>query len=206
MKILIGTPIHQVKDYCMERWLQNVSNLTLEHPADFLMVDNSPGLGYMEKVKGYCAKYGVKNYKIEHLEIDQALDPEIRIEKSQEIIRQEILSHDYEAWFSWECDQILPTNALDTLTRIMKSENFMMVVHNSWARWDPTELNSDMGCTLIKRECLEKNWVLPKQSGNISPDALDSWQGAWFKREVLKNGGNYIEVYGIIKPIYHLNE
>ena len=49
MKILIGTPIHECKDYCMERWLKNVSKM--EYPADLLLVDNSPGLTYVEQVK-----------------------------------------------------------------------------------------------------------------------------------------------------------
>jgi len=55
MKILIGAPIHECKDYCMERWLKNVSKM--EYPADLLLVDNSPGLTYVEQVKDYCKKY-----------------------------------------------------------------------------------------------------------------------------------------------------
>src|SRR3989344_4069835 len=107
MRVLIGTPIHISKDYCMERWLENVSQLT--YPADLFLVDNSPGLGYVEKVKGYCTKYKIMNYKIEHLEINQKLGPDIRIEVSQETIRHYVLTHNYDAWFSWECDQIIPT-------------------------------------------------------------------------------------------------
>ena len=30
MKILIGTPIHESKDYAMERWLENVAVLASE--------------------------------------------------------------------------------------------------------------------------------------------------------------------------------
>jgi hypothetical protein len=43
MKVLIGTPIHQVKDYSMERWLANVRELRAHTPADLVLVDNSPG-------------------------------------------------------------------------------------------------------------------------------------------------------------------
>ena len=206
MKILIGTPIHISKDYSMERWLENVSKL--KYPADFFMVDNSPGLDYVEKVKGYCKKYGIKNFKIDHFEIDQNLGPDIRIERSQEIIRQEILSKNYDAWFSWECDQIIPTNALNKLVRLMKAGDFMMVVHNSGARWDPNIHNTNMGVTLIKRECLEKNWFLPKKNGRISFDVSDSYNvhDPIFKKRVLAKGGNYLEVFGVIKPIYHLDK
>src|SRR3989344_1096234 len=116
MKILIGTPINEVKDYAMERWLKNVAKLQLEYPADFIMVDNSPTEEYMETVKGYCEKYGIKNYKIKHLKIGEFQPPDEKIGRSREIIRQELLSGDYEAWFTWECDQIIP---IDTLSKLV---------------------------------------------------------------------------------------
>lgn len=214
MKVLIGTPIHQVKEYAMERWLQNVAKLQLEYPADLLMVDNSPNLSYMEKVKSYCAKYGIKNYKMEHLEIlhgeyvstepdEQAHE---RIAHSREIIRKEILSKNYDAWFSWECDQIIPVNALDELVRLVRIEDIMIVYHNSWAR-DILDLpNCDGGVALIKREPLEKYGFILEFG--TDPEMPDSWAPGevWFKKRVLRGGGNYIEVYGVISPIYHLVE
>jgi len=200
-KILIGTPIHQVKDYSMERWLKSVSEL--EYPADFLMVDNSPGYDYVEKVKDYCRKYNITNYKLEHLEINQELGADQRIGRSREIVRQEILSKDYDAWFSWECDQILPPHTLGKLIELKDSGNFMMVSHNSWTREIPNQPMNAFGCALIGREPLEKYGFLLEY-----PDMPDCWHAGdvWFKKQILKGGGNYIEVSGIIKPIYHLEE
>lgn len=206
MKVLIGTPIHICKDYAMERWLKNVSRL--EYPADLLLVDNSPGTDYVEKVKGYCAKYGITNYRIEHFDINQDLGSDIRIERSQEIIRQYILSKGYDAWFSWECDQIIPVNALDKLVEIMERGNFMMVIHDSQARWDPLITNTNMGLTLINKKALKKNRFLPKRRGEISFDVSDGYDinDPVFKKHVLEKGGNYLEVFGVIKPIYHLDK
>ncbi|MBF8249473.1 MAG: hypothetical protein HW400_74 [Candidatus Levybacteria bacterium] len=202
MKILIGTPIHQIKDYCMERWLQNVAKLQAKSPTDLLLVDNSPGLDYVEKVKGYCAKYGITNYKIEHLEINQNQPVPERIGRSREIIRQEILANDYDAWFSWESDQIIPVNALGKLVKIMEAGSYMMIHPNSWTRVYTGEPDADFGICLIKRECLEKYGFLLEY-----PDMPDCYAmgEAWFKKQVLKGGGSYIEVYGLIKPIYHLS-
>ena len=188
----------------MERWLKNVAQLQREYPADLLLVDNSPGIDYIEKVKGYCKKIGITKYKIKHIDFDQRMEvtkKDMRVEASQEIIRQEVLSYNFDAWFSWECDQIIPTDALSKLVKLMKNGNFMMVVANSWARNNPREFNPDMGVTLIKRACLKKHGFSPKRG-------IDHWQGgeAWFKERVLRSGGNYIDVYGLIKPIYHLNE
>lgn len=202
MKILIGTPIHISKDYAMERWLENVSKL--EYPANLMLVDNSPGTEYMKKVKGYLAKYGITNYKIIHIDFDQGMsvdEKDQRIERSQEIIRQEVLSGGYDAWFSWECDQIIPTDALDKLVGLMQAGDFMIVAHNGWARNNSEEFNPDMGVALIKSEALKKHGFIQKRG-------LAHWQGGeqWFKERVFRSGGNYIDVYGVISPIHHLNK
>jgi len=201
MKILIGTPIHECKDYAMERWLENVSKL--EYPADFMMVDNSPGLEYVEKVKGYCTKYGIKNYKIEHLEINQAQGADERIGRSREIIRQEVLSKGYDAWFSWECDQIIPLNTLDKLVQLMEEGNFAMVSQGSWSRKNPANPENELGCALIKRVCLEKYSFLLEEYWDLTR----SWHAGarWFKNRLLKGGDSYVEICGVITPIYHLD-
>jgi len=203
MKILIGTPIHEIKDYAMERWLANVAKLQKESLADLLLVDNSPGLDYVETVRGYCAKYGIKNYKIEHIEVWQPNGEDERIGRAREAIRQYILARDYDAWFTWESDQLMPANALDKLISIMEKGNFMVVSHNAWSREIPPNHKAGFGCSLVKRECLEKYGFLLEY-----PDMRPCWHGGdvWFKRQVLAGGGNYIEVFGIINPIYHLNK
>lgn len=204
MRILIGTPVHEVKDYSMEKWLENVARLLKEYPADFLMVDNSLGLEYVKKVKGYCKKYGIKKYQIKHLELPTEQDVYERVARSREIIRQEILSHNYDAWFSWECDQLIPTNALDELVRMMKAGNFMMVTHNSWSHEISPQPNFDFGVALIARETLKKySFIL---DFGTDPDMPDTWEPgeAWLRKRVLRDGGSYIEVNGVIDPIYHL--
>ena len=204
MKILIGTPIHQIKDYSMERWLENVAKLQKVYPADLLLVDNSPGLEYVEKVKGYCKKYGIKNYKIEHIEIHQE-DRDERIGRSREIIRQYILISNFDAWFSWESDQIIPPDTLKKLAKIMEAGHYMIIHPNSWTRDKvlKSEPEISFGVCLISREPLEKYGFLLEY-----PNMNNCWHGGdvWFKKQVLKGGGNYIEIYGLIKPIYHLSE
>lgn len=203
MKILIGTPINVCKDYCMERWLENVSKLQLEYPADVLLVDNSPGLEYVEKVKGYCATYGIKNYKIEHLEINPYQPVGEKIGRSREVIRQEILKNDYSAWFSWESDQIIPTDTLTKLDKIMEAGSYMMIHPNAWDRVLQAEPVAKFGVCLIRRQALEKYGFSLEY-----PNMPDCWHDgeSWFKKQVLEGGGNYIEVYGLIKPIYHLDK
>lgn len=203
LKILIGTPIHHIKDYAMERWLQNVAKLQAESPTDLLLVDNSPNLDYIEKVKNYCQKYGITNYRIEHLDIGDLQGRDEKIARSREIIRQYILAHDYDVWFSWESDQIIPPDTLGKLVKIMEAGHYTMIHPNSWERVFPFEPAVNFGVCLIRRAPLEKHTFLLD-----TPALRNSWYGGeeWFKKQVLADGGSYVEIYGVIKPIYHLDK
>jgi len=204
MKILIAIPIHVSKDYCTERWFENLSKL--EYPADLLLVDNSPGTDYVEKLKKYCAKYGIKNYKTEHLELPLEQSKFERIARCREVIRREVLDKGYDAWFSWENDQLIPTNTLDELVKIMRSADFSIVELNAWDREIPDLPNFDWGVSLISREALEKySFIL---EFGTDPEMPATWEPgeAWFRKRVLRGGGSCLQVDGAIGPIYHLKE
>lgn len=189
MKILIGTPIHASQDHLIETWLENVSKL--EHPTDLLMVDSSPGLNYIEIVRGYCKKYGIKNYKIEHFEYHQENGAEERIGRSREIIRKEVISNDYEVWFNWDLDPLIPPDALDKLTNIMKAGNYMLVSHNPLAKKISRENDHKFSCDLISRNALRRYGFLLEY-----PDMPNSWYhlGVWLKKRINRDGGRYVEL------------
>jgi len=102
-------------------------------------------------------------------------------------------------------DQIIPTNALDELIKMMVAGNFMMVNHNNWIRQLPDKFNTDLGISLVKRECLEKHSFL-LQFGT-DPEMPHNWKfgDPWLKMQVLRDGGSIIEVQGALKPVYHLD-
>lgn len=195
----------------MERWLKNVAELRKVYSCDLLMVDNSPGLDYLEKIRGYCQKYGIEDYHIEHLEIpqgelsDKSVDEQIheRVARCQEIIRQFILSRDHDAWFAWECDQIIPTNALNKLIEIMNKGNFMLVNHNCWDKNVPDGLCFDLGVSLVRRDCLKKYGFLLEFGTEPEPD---TWFNAhaWYRKRLKRDGVSFIDVVGVVSPILHL--
>lgn len=210
-KILIGTPVHIAKDYCMERWLRNVHELRKVHSADLFIVDNSPGLEYMEKMNEYCKKIGITDYRIEHMDIEQgdsvnkSVDEQIheRVARCQEVIRQRALAGDYDAWFSWECDQIVPTNALNKLIEIMETGNYIMVNHNIWDKNVPGGLCFDWGLTLVNKKYLQKYGHLLEFGKDPEPDTWYNAQ-AWYRKRLKKDGAAFIDVCGVIDPVLHL--
>ncbi len=204
MKVLIGTPIHQTKDYVMQQWLKNVA--MLDYPADLFMVGNTPGgPQYAKQVKGYCEKFGIKNCKIKYVDMPPEMEYHERVSRCQEVIRQEALKGGYDAWFCWECDQIIPTNALDELVHLMQAGDFEMVVHNCWFREIPYRPCFDLGVALVSRKALENHsFVL---DFGADPEMPENWgsSGHWLKNRIVRRGGSYSEVLGVIKPIYHIS-
>lgn len=204
MRVLIGTPVNEVKDYSMERWFKNVTEL--KHPAELMLVDNSPNFDYMEKVKKYCQDFGIKKYKLIHLQTEPGIHSDRKVEQAQELIRQEVLMNNHDAWFSWECDQIIPPDALDKLVKVMQDGDFSMVNHNGWSRGHPDIVNTNFGVSLLRRDILEKFSFL-MQFGD-DPKMFTGWTAGeyWFKNQALKAGFKFSEVEGLISPIYHLDK
>jgi len=204
MKILIGTPIHEIKDYSMEKWLESVSKF--DYPADLLMVDNSPSINYVKRVRGYCKKYGINNYKLIHINVNQDSILDERLSQSREVIRQEILTKEYDAWCSIECDVIAPPNAITKLVDLIR--RYWMVSHVYPSRVYSNKNNAEFGIALIKRRALEKLGFL-KGYGNIDPLEPTCWYGndVWFIKQLDdKSNGKRRVVHEKIYPIYHLNK
>lgn len=211
MKILIGTPIHVLKDYSMLQWLENVRELRKVYPCDLLMIDNSPNQDYMEKVAKYCHQLGITDYKLEYFEIAQgdliakSADEQIheRVARCQEVIRKYILEHDYDAWFAWECDQLIPVTALNTLINIMQKGKYMLVNHNCWDKNVPGGLCFDLGVSLMSRACLQKYSFLLEFGHEPEPD---TWFNAhaWYRKRLRVNNDPFIDVSGVISPILHI--
>lgn len=202
MRILIGTPIHECKDYAMARWLESVSRL--DYPFDLLMVDNSPDAEYLNKVHEYCQKYRLTNYKLVHIAARQEpiyLDE--RLAASREIIRAEVLSKDYDAWFSFECDILTPPNTLTQMVDLIG--DYSIVRHCYPSRGSLGEFNQELGLTLVKQAVLKRYGF---ESGLVDPINPNTMYGSdvWFIVQIDRSQDEKDKVVsGIIKPIYHLS-
>lgn len=202
MRILIGTPVHECKDYAMEKWLKSVSKF--DYPFDLFMVDNSENPGYVDKLHEYCKKYGITNYKLTHIDIGPNVVLDERLAKAREVIRQEMLSKNYDAWCTLECDIIAPPDALTKLVGLM--EDNWMVCHTYPARGNSNDTNAEFGISMVKRKLLE-DFCFTTGYGYANPLQPNCWYSGdvWFIRRLDQIHENkHMTIGGIIKPIYHL--
>ncbi|MBL7147504.1 MAG: hypothetical protein ISS82_01630 [Nanoarchaeota archaeon] len=104
MKILVGCPTSEHKDYCLKEYVEAVKKLN----CDVLLIDNSEGEEYYNKIKSL----GVNVIKDKYYE--KARD---RIVSSRNLLKERCLKNSYDYLFSLEQDVIPP---LDVIERLLK--------------------------------------------------------------------------------------
>ena len=197
MKILIGTPVHSVKDYCFAEWLEHLKQF--EKIADVFFVDNSIGLDYKAKVES------LSSYETAHIDLDATKVDDERISYAREIIRQRVIDGGYDYWFSLESDLFVPANTLDELLRF--GDEFHAVHHSYPSRYNAYDIQTGFGCSLIKRETLEKFGFL-LQFGEIDDKMPNCWHGneAWFNYRIMRNGWKFCDLHGVVQGIKHITD
>jgi len=93
-RVLIGLPTSDVKDYCVERFLKQITNFTYPN-YDIFIVDNS-------KDKKHVKKFHKRGIKAVHEPLNGDLREELA--RHQNIIREYFLNGDYDYLFMLESD------------------------------------------------------------------------------------------------------
>jgi hypothetical protein len=110
-KVLVACPTNRCKDYILERYIDRIKNL--DYPNyDILLVDNSKGNSYFNKIK----KLGVRVIKSKYYK-----DSRRRVVESRNMIRDEVLKNGYEYYFSLEQDVIPRPDILKILVSHKKN-------------------------------------------------------------------------------------
>lgn len=150
--VLIGTPIRDTKQYGIKRWLKSVCQLDYNNYLLY-MVDNSDTPDFVRYVTDFCNEIGFTKYEIVHLDSMAGLEGEARLAPSRQKIEEKLISGDFKYWFSWECDTILPSDALKYLLRFFPEFD---VVNHTYPDRDDKKLDvGGIGCSVFKREVME---------------------------------------------------
>jgi len=106
-KVLVGCPINIAKNYCMERWLNMVTNLSYPN-YDLYLVDNTEDRGYHKNLRRkHCVK-------IDYVEPGKK---ELRFILAEcfEKIRQRAVKRNYDYLMLIECDIFPPYQIIELL-------------------------------------------------------------------------------------------
>lgn len=106
-KILVGCPVHKVKEYCLRDYSDIVKSLTYPN-FDILLVDNTNGDYYTNLLK----KEKLPVIKGPYFE--GAMD---RVVSSRNLIKDYVLKNDYEYFFSLEQDVIPQKDIIESLLK-----------------------------------------------------------------------------------------
>lgn len=127
MKILVGCPTSDHKNYCLKDYIKSVKSLSCPN-YDILLVDNSKTNDYYEKIKAFGINI-IRDKFQEH-----ARD---RIISSRNIIRDYVLRNNYDYFLSLEQDVIPPRDVIERLVSHKKEIVSGVVCHNKGGRIRP---------------------------------------------------------------------
>jgi len=176
-KVLVGCPTADSHEYCLKEYAKAVNNLSYDN-YDILLVDNSEGDKYFNKIKSLGLNVIKDNIK------GSIRD---KIIHSRNILREKVLNEGYDYFLSLEQDVIPPKDVIERLIKHKKEyvsgvyfahqkyENGTKLRPLLWAGHDPktkifyylndkfvmesshlAEIDaSGLGCVLIHRNILE---------------------------------------------------
>jgi len=173
-KVLVGCPTFELYDYCLNKYVEAVKDIEYEN-YDVVLVDNSKGDSYFDKIK----KRGVKVLKSPYYD-----DVEKRIVHARNVLRQYALDNDYDYLLCLDQD-VIPysdiiiqlmshnkdvvsglyfsyciSNGIKTLTPMLwkdEGDNSIVYVNENEAFLRPffEIIACGLGCVLISREVLQ---------------------------------------------------
>jgi len=208
MKILMGTPTHDSKRYCMKEWLDSVKamKVPIRNSLDYLIADNSDTESYSAEMHEYCQHIGLRATVTWLQEPMTDKEDEYRRMKSRELVRTELLKKDYDVWLSWECDIIAPPDTLKIMLPYLKTFDSLSLTYPS--RTEPMDIVGGIGFTLAKRKLLEKFSFLDGGGyAQCNPDRPGCYYSgdSWFMQRCMAAGHKHAEFINLI-AVDHIGE
>jgi len=198
MRILIGCPTSDYKEYSLKEYLEGIKNLTYKN-FDLVLVDNSKNDYYFNKLKSS----GINVIKGKYFE--SAKD---RVIDSRNILREYCLKNDYDYLLSLEQDVVPPKDVIERLLKHDKEitgalyfylgDDNKTLLPMIWIHYEGeyakrlmfNEIPEDklievitcgLGCILIKKE------VLGKIKFRYVKDE-EPWDDLWFCEDAREKG------------------
>jgi hypothetical protein len=187
MKILVACPIHEVKEYSFQRWIDAVKGFTYPD-FDIFVVDNSANEQFMNRYKDQVPMVHVVG-------LDQALETyHNRITKSMAVIQKKFLYGDYDKWFNLECDVIPPSNMIELMLDWGRDSDWISHCY-PMREGNILDVQQGIGCSMLSRR-------LAQSFDFNEADSPDAW--LWDK---VRKSGQFrtMELWQYV-PVLHLKQ
>tara|TARA_Y100000034_G_scaffold107626_1_gene137320 strand:+ start:359 stop:1096 length:738 start_codon:yes stop_codon:yes gene_type:complete len=102
-KILVGSPVNELYDYCLEDYLKGLKSLTYPY-YDILLVDNSKGNAFYNKLKSL----NMPVIKSKYLQ-----EPRDRMIQGRNILRSKAIKENYDFFLNLDQDVIPPKDIIE---------------------------------------------------------------------------------------------
>lgn len=151
MKILIACPTADVKDYCLNEYLDAYEAFVTDEELDLFMVDTTPGsTHYMNKLREMgvdCVHMQPPYYPMLNCLV-------YTVSKAWEVIIKEAWEREVDYILSLEVDVIAPPEAVDILLKVAEENGAQIVAHSyPYVGWRNGA--HSLGCMLIDRFLFE---------------------------------------------------
>jgi len=106
MKVLVGAPISDLHEYCLDEFIQRITSLTYKN-YDILLIDNSKTKDLYNKLKN---KLPIKRMKY-------IKETRKRVTKAHNILRKHVLNNNYDYLLNLDQDTIPPKDVIEQLLK-----------------------------------------------------------------------------------------
>ena len=215
-KVFIGVPVRDTKGYSIEKYLESVKALEWDN-IEFVMIDNSDTdiLTKIIETKLVDKKIDVVSMADKEMKSEVILLPdmmgresEARLALSREYFREMFLKSDAVYWLSWECDIILPPDALKVLIGILQTNQVDIVNCYYPDRDEKFKSVSGIGCSLFTRKCLETVSFMDNGAYGYCDSLIPNcYYGgdSWFMRQLERAKFKMLDLHNILE-IQHLGD
>ena len=198
-KILLATPIRDIKEYCIYKWLDSVKKL--KGDFDILLVDNSDTINFTNRVREYCESISLEAFVIHLSDMNGKVGHE-RIAVSRGIIQREFLKRGYAFLFSLECDILTPEGTIELLLSEIRGAE---AIRHSYPEKTREHVETGgMGCSLFTKKVLDT--IEFGEFGECDP--LDKQRyysdDAWIFTRMWRENYKLIDLHNYLN-ILHLN-
>lgn len=180
MKIAIGTPTHECKEYGVYQWLNSIKYISFSIPYIFIS-DNSDTPDFCNRIKTYCLDIGLDAKVVWEPDLIGKED-EYRRMVSRESVRLQMLTTDFTHWLSWECDILVDPMALKIIEPYIPQFETISMSYPSREPGDE-ELVGGIGFSLVERKYLERHsFLLNGGYGHCNPNRQNCYYSgdSWF--------------------------